>query len=502
MYLIPKPNGEFIIRHEAVGQVQGAQVSLDDPALSDLTQVLLDRLAPLGGLKVPLTLEKASFSRAEEYILAADKAGVTLRYGDRAGANNGLVTLYQLLCQADPDPLPCLFVHDWPRCTRRGQSFDSSRHFFTVEEMKHVIEQLALLKCNTLHWVCVNDQAWRIQIDAYPALTEYCKEECYSKEEVRDLIAFARARAMEIVPEFEMPGHESAALSAYPELTCRGNKITPPTVGGIFPALFCAGKQETYDFIKTVLTELLALFPSKEIHLGGDEAPKGEWKACPACQQKIREQGLKNEEELQAHLMNYAADIVKKAGRTPLCWNECLRGGQENLDADFVVQYWMDSGYCKEAARKGRPFILSNFRPLYLDYPCSMSSLEDVYTYEPHIRGVETIPESQIYGYESCIWAEHIADIPRLEYMLFPRVLASMEVAWSRNRDYEDFRKRAEKYVTWLQKQGIQTRTLEEAEIRGAEKAKDLLRYAGYMIKYAKLMKAAVSKEKEEIRTP
>lgn len=496
MYLIPKPNGEFKRKNGTVGKVaQGVIACKDD--VRDLTLLLEDRLAPLGGLKVNVTLLEEPLPKAEEYYLEAAEAGVTIRYGDRAGASNALVSLYQLLRQADT--LPCLSVHDWPKCTRRGQSFDSCRHFFTIDEMKKTIEQLALLKCNVLHWVCVNDQAWRIEIDAYPKLTEANGQQKYSKEEVRDLIAYAAQRNMQIVPEFEIPGHESAALSAYPDLTCRGNKITPPTVGGIFPVIMCAGKEGTYTFMKTVIAELVDLFPAEEFHLGGDEAPKDEWKLCPHCQAKMKELGMKDEEELQAHLMNYAAALLRPYGKTLICWNESVKLGPGYLDKDIVVQYWMDQGgYCKDEAAAGRKFILSNFKPLYLDYPCSMYSLKAVYEYEPHIKGIKTLPEAQIYGYESCIWAEHIATIDRLEYMLFPRVVAAMELFWTKDRDYKEFAPRASNYVSFLWKDNVNTRTVEEANIHGWQKVKDLAHYSRYMMGYGRKSLAAVKKIKEE----
>lgn len=331
----------------------------------------------------------------------------------------------------------------------------------------------------------------------YPKLAESCGEQKYTWEQVRELVRYTKLRGIDIVPEFEIPGHSSAAIAAYPELCCSGRQIIPPVTGGVFSFILCGGKDTTYRFIEKILAEFLELFPSPVIHLGGDEAPKAEWENCPHCKAKMLELGLSDTEDLQAHMLNYAYAILRKHGRRAICWNECLKAS--NLDPGFTVQFWSDSsdkGFCNAHVNTGRKFILSNFRPLYFDYPFSVSNLKDVYRCEPNVGGTP-IQKSDISGIESAIWTEHIKTRERLEYLLFPRAAASAELAWGTNRNYEDFRGRLEEYFPLFADCSISAAPIADTETTGIKRVLQNIRFAGFMIKFVFTMR----KSQKQIRT-
>lgn len=369
--------------------------------------------------------------------------------------------------------LPCMELADEPAYPYRSFHIDCARHFFPVEELKKMIRMSAEFKLNRFHWHVSDDQGWRIESRRYPELHEigavrkgdhfgrYVSEDpeggYYSQEEVKEIVDYCSRYGIEVVPEIDMPGHVSAILAAYPELSCTGEKTEVGTKAGIYKEIFCAGKEEVFIFIENLLEEMLKLFPGKYFHIGGDEAPKEHWRACPHCQKRIREEGLKNEQELQGYMENRIASYLLKKGRIPVVWNEALYGG--NLNPDAAVQVWTEDRdkQIESYLRKGGKAIISIVPNSYCDYPYGMHSLKDIY--EINLSSYETEEDGNrcILGTECLIWTEFIRDASRLEELSFPRFAASAEAGWcgTRRPGYENFRDRLEKLFPLFEKYGI-----------------------------------------------
>ena len=326
-----------------------------------------------------------------------------------------------------------------PRYAHRGLCLDCVRHFFPVEEVKRIMEQMARVKLNVLHWVLTNDQGWRIESRKHPRLNEVGGP-FYIRDEIRQVVEYAGQLGIEVIPEIDVPGHTTALLSAYPEYSCFEQPVKLATCGGVYPIILCAGKEKTYDLIDSLLSEICPLFPGKRIHLGGDEAPKQEWKKCPCCRQKMREEGLSDEHQLQGYFMNRCFGIARKYGKEPVCWNESLTGG--NLEESATVQYWTVDGAeaTKAFFRKGGKIIYSDMFSLYLDYPHVCVPLDHVYGDAQVLDDLDV--SDQVLGVEACLWTEHIDTCEKLERHLFPRLYAFGEMAWSKERDYADFKRR------------------------------------------------------------
>lgn len=516
MNLIPYPSGEHQINDGKYILLSNMNVTCM-PKEEARFQLLQDRLSDhckiqmefnyIGGrteeTAITVIHETQSAVKEGAYSIEVKQTVIEIRCGDEEGLGYALVTLFHLFREGyhAGKSIACQHLEDWPGYRHRGQHIDTVRHFFSVAEIKRIVEQLSLLKFNALHWVFANDQAWRLQSKAYPLLTERCQNQSYSWEEVRELVAFAQVRGIKIIPEFEIPGHSSAAIAAYPELCCTGEAIEPPTTGGIFPYILCAGKQETYKFIDIILKEICELFPGDTIHLGGDEAPKDEWEKCPHCQKKMKEEGLESHADLQGFMLNYANSIVKKYGRKAHCWNESLMA--DNVDKDITVQFWSEmgkKGYSLPEITAGRPVIFSNFRPFYFDYPFNISNLKEVYNYNPKLGKASPGESVNIAGFESAIWTEHFDTEERLEYLLFPRVTAIAELAWGRRRSYIDFRSRLLSYFQLFSQCGIRAASIAEAEVSGVKRFIKNVSYTFFMIKFIITMTNSKRKMRREAR--
>ena len=470
------------------------------PSQKDKLDVLCLRLGQYCGISAEYSFtedENAAFlsilklekGREGEYRLSVSAGGVKILASDDDGVNSALVTLINFIRESG-NVLRFAEIEDWPRFSFRSQLLDSVRHYFSIEYLERIVEQLSLLKCNHIHWVCCNDQAWRVPVKGWPKLTEACKEECYTEEQIKYFVAFAAARGIEIIPEFEIPGHSSAAVEAYPELCCSSKQIKAPKTGGIFPYILCGGKDITYSFIDDVIDSFCELFPGEYIHIGGDEAPKEEWEKCPLCAAKIKVLGLKDLDELQCHMANYAAARLREHGRNAVCWNETLLAS--NADPSITVQYWAEMGAKKytfdEVSASGREVIFSPFRPFYFDYHPAMNSLKDAFDAKPEIGGK---PVKSIIGYESCLWTEQVATGERFEYMLFPMVFAQVENAWNEERCWEDFTKRCSAWMAFLDTQAINHMELEEANPTGLRRSAEMALFAVEMQRRLLPMKKA-----------
>lgn len=411
----------------------------------------------------------------------AYKINITSKKITVTGNEEGLFYAVQSLLQLLPNQLknqeiklPCLTIEDEPRYTYRGLHLDVCRHFFTVDVIKDFIAQMSYYKLNNFHWHLTDDQGWRIEIKKYPKLTEVGSKRAqtlvgnkferfpyffdgnpyggfYTQEEIKDVVKFAEEHYVNIIPEIEMPGHATAAVSAYPNLSCfpdRQYKVVE--YWGVFEDIFCAGKEETFTFLEDVLTEVMALFPSKYIHIGGDECPKARWKECPNCQKKIKELGIKDEHELQTYLTTRIEKFLNANGRQILGWDEMLEGG---LAPNAAVMSWRGESGGISAAKQKHFVIMNPEQFLYLDYnqgyspqePLTVGRLvtvEKIYNYNPTPVDSLTIDEQKyILGVQSNLWSEYLTSPAKLNYQIYPRVFALAEIAWTKpqNKNYNRF---------------------------------------------------------------
>lgn len=422
----------------------------------------------------------------EGYRIDISARRAQLSAGDDAGLFYGLQTLLQLADERGN--LPCVSIEDHPRYRYRGLHLDVCRHFFPVRFIKHYLDWMASCKLNTFHWHLTDDQGWRIEIKRYPRLTEIGGYRTrtqiggfhedpityeqgryggyYTQDEIREVVAYAAKRHIAVIPEIEMPGHATAALAAYPELACGHGPKSFETSGrwGVLDDVFCPGKEQTFEFLEGVLDEVLELFPSKLIHIGGDECPKGRWKACPLCQQRIREEGLKDEYQLQSYFIHRIERWMHTHGREIIGWDEILQGG---ISKTANIMSWNGSDPGIKAAQRGNPVIMTPKWYCYFDY----SQTSDPERYEPlgNTRYVSvrqayrldpcdrlTLPDQKrIRGVQCNLWTEYIADIRHAQHMVLPRMAALAETGWANDRkDYNDFVRRIPALVAVYKAEG------------------------------------------------
>jgi hexosaminidase len=427
-----------------------------------------------------MTLD-SSISNDEGYVLSVTRPKIIVKAKTPAGLFYAVQTIRQLMQpEVEKDSLingfrpsvPSCEITDEPRFAYRGMHLDVGRHLFPAETIKKYIDMIALQKMNTFHWHLTEDQGWRIEIKKYPKLTEvgaYRNETIvgrprrggprvydstryggfYTQDEVRDIVAYAKSKFVTVIPEIEMPGHALAALASYPELSCTGGPFEVATRWGIFDDVYCAGKDNTFDFLEDVLTEVMDLFPSQFIHVGGDECPKIRWKQCPYCQKRIKDEGLKDENELQSYFIKRIEKFISSKGRRLIGWDEILEGG---LPPEATVMSWRGVAGGIEAAKQDHDVIMTPTTYVYLDYyqcepegqPLAIGGylpLEKVYSFDPEFDELTPEQQKHILGVQGNVWTEYIATPEHLEYMTYPRMIAISEIGWSPAslKDFEDF---------------------------------------------------------------
>ena len=330
---------------------------------------------------------------------------------------------------------------------------------------------------NIVHWHLSDDHGWRIESKKFPKLHE-ASGEYYTQEEIREVVAYTKEHGIEVIPEIDMPGHNLALLAAFPEYSCKGQPVEMAKARGVYKTILCAGKDETYAFVEELLEEIIPLFDSKYFHIGGDEAPKDEWKECPHCNAKIKELGLTNYEDLQGHFTRQVCEILKKHGKTPICWNDALLAS--NIPQDVVIQYWTID-YAKQMVpfvANGGKWIYSDMFELYLDYPHSMIPLKKVYEFEPHLYKYDIPKMDGLIGFEACAWTEHIDNEKDLCEHIFPRVFALAERAnGEEHTDYESFKERVREKVKRLEAAGIPYTKEEWWDPKGKARREDALEF-------------------------
>lgn len=421
------------------------------------------------------TSKRAENIVAEGYKLNITPASITLT-GKEAGMFYGFQSLIQLFPIEKTSNLyiPCAEINDEPRFKYRGMHLDVTLHFFPVSFVKKFINMMAQYKLNTFHWHLTEDQGWRIEIKKYPELTKSGAWRAqtligsaqkddpigydntphggfYSQNEIRDVIKYASERHITIIPEIELPGHCISALVAYPDLACGDNPGPFKTIEswGIYEDVFCAGKESTFEFLENVLTEVMDLFPSKYIHIGGDEVPKTRWKSCKYCQKRIKDNNLKDEFELQSYFVQRIEKFINSKGRAIIGWDEILEGG---LAPNATVMSWRGEKGGIAAAKQNHDVIMAPNDYIYFDHyqakpeqePIGFpgfNPLERVYGYNPVPESLTPDQKKHILGAEACVWTEYMATPAKVEYMILPRLLAFSEITWTplERKNYKNF---------------------------------------------------------------
>ncbi|MDR3251912.1 MAG: family 20 glycosylhydrolase [Tannerella sp.] len=441
---------------------------------------------------ISLLIDASADVNEEGYFLDVTPSSVVVRAKTPRGLFYGLQSFLQLLPAEVESPTTvgnvawkaqCVAVKDEPRFDYRGIMLDPCRHFMSVEDVKRQLDVLALFKINTMHWHLTDDQGWRIEIKKYPKLTEIGSKRIegegfeyggfYTQEEVREIVSYAAERFITVIPEIELPGHEMAAISAYPELACKHGDYSPRIIWGVEDIVLCAGKESTFEFFDDVFKEIVELFPSEYVHIGGDECPKVSWKSCPLCQKRIAQEGLtakdghSAEERLQSYFVQRAEKILARYGKKIIGWDEILEGG---LAPTATVMSWRgEEGGIAAASLDHDVIMTPNPNGMYIDQYQGDPKIEPVaiggytltktvYDYNPTPAALVTEGrEHYVKGVQCNTWSEYMYDNDIREYRTYPRILALGEIAWTKpeNKDYPDFERRLNNACVRLDGHGI-----------------------------------------------
>lgn len=508
--LIPQParvewgTGEFVLP-------KGATVSCENAQLRPAATYLGEMLAKATGYKVSqrkskgtIQLALSAMGKEGSYTLRVHKDGVRIEGNTYRGVINGIATLRQLFTReiessavvADKRwTLPYVSIADEPRFDWRGMELDCSRHFFTKEEVKALLDVLALYKIDRFHWHLTDDQGWRIEIRKYPLLTDngawrtfnnqdsVCMARAkaednpeleiqpskirrnaagqeqyggyYTQQDIREVVAYAAVRGIEVIPEIDMPGHSLAAIANYDGLSC----FKQTGWGRLFTTPMCPGKDTMLDFCKDVWREVFALFPSKYVHIGGDEVDMKNWKACPDCQKRMKENGLSTEPQLQAWFNHYMEQFFNANGKEMLAWDEVIEGG---LTPNTAIMWWRSwkPQAPKQATSHGNHFICTPNREFYIDYQEDQNSIPKIYAFDPLGGGLTDAEKALVLGVQGNLWTEWVPSFDRMWYQAFPRMIAVAELGWSRPEvmDLQDFQRRLVAHYARLQLLGVKYR--------------------------------------------
>jgi hexosaminidase len=430
-------------------------------------------------------LENQSKPNNEAYSIEISSKQIHIKSYTDQGCFLAIQTLIQIFETQKNGRIPAMKIEDSPKFAWRGMHLDVCRHFFTVEEVKQYIDYLAMYKLNTFHWHLTDDQGWRIEIKKYPKLTQIGSKRkesmigayvddtydgkpygpyFYTQEQIKDVVKYAQERHITVVPEIEMPGHALAALSAYPELACTKGPFEAATKWGVFDDVFCP-KDETFTFLENVLDEVIQLFPSQYIHIGGDECPKTRWKECAHCQALIKKNNLKDEHGLQSYFIQRIEKYVNSKGRKIIGWDEILEGG---LAPNAAVMSWTGIKGGIEAAKTNHFAVMTPGAYCYFDHyqgdpqtePNAFGGfipLDKVYSYSPIPAELNSEQSKYILGVQANLWTEYILDFKQVQYMIFPRLFALSEVGWgtSKPENYKQFENRVVEHFKILDKMNI-----------------------------------------------
>ena len=439
-----------------------------------------------------LQLDPTVATNAEGYILDVTPRSISIRANAENGLFYGLQTLMQLI-PVGGNKIPAVHIEDEPRFSWRGMMMDVCRHQWSVDFIKRFIDQLAYHKLNKFHWHLTEDQGWRVEIKKYPKLQEisafrngtqvgYERQKddgiryggYYTQEQIKEVVAYAASRYVEVIPEIEMPGHSVAAITAYPHLACNplsfetGKPHEVRKVWGVSKDIYCAGNDTVFEFVQDVLNEVMPLFPSKYIHIGGDEAPHEAWAQCPKCQKRMKDEGLKNEAELQSWFIRRIEKFVNAKGKSLIGWEEIMQGG---LTPNATVHSWLGVKSGLKASQMGNNVIMSPYSHLYFDgYQAEAKiepkaigywvPLDTVYAFEPRHPEMSDKDARHLLGAQANVWTEFITTEDYFQYMVFPRMDALAEITWTpkEKKDFEGFENRLKTQLTRYDRHGISYR--------------------------------------------
>ncbi|MDI9256565.1 glycoside hydrolase family 20 protein [Flavobacterium sedimenticola] len=496
--LIPTPkeikpgNGFFVLNSETI--INADKNSFEAQYLKEvinqefgLNLEISQKATTSSKISLLTAVPDASKFTNETFYLSVDQNSAEISAVSNHGIFNGIQTLLQLLPieKASVVKLPIVQIFDTPKYAWRGMHLDCARHFFSIDFIKKYIDYLAMYKFNTFHWHLTDDQGWRIEIKQYPKLTDvgawrngsmvghYNEQKYdtiryggfYTQDQIKEVVAYAQQRHITVVPEIEMPGHAVAALAAYPQYSCTGGPFEVEKQWGVLDDVFCP-KEETFTFLENILSEVIALFPSEYIHIGGDECPKTRWKSCGHCQGLMKAKGLKDEHELQSYFIQRMEKFVNSKGRKIIGWDEILEGG---LAPNAAVMSWRGTEGGIAAAKEKHFVVMTPGSHCYFDHyqgnpqnePLAIGGytpVEKVYAFNPIPKELSSEEAQYILGAQANVWTEYIASPEQVEYMIFPRMMALSEVLWgtSNPEKYADFEKRMIQQFTVLEQKGIQ----------------------------------------------
>ncbi len=489
--IIPKPNS--ITKSEGVFELKNTtSFEFNDISIRPIADLFVEKIRFLTGVSIltnqdtkesniQLMINKELDINEEGYLLYTLPNTIVIEAKSTKGIFYGLQSFVQLLPVISEEKksekliihVPKVEIKDEPAFAWRGTMIDVSRHFFSVDFIKKQLDVLASFKINKFHWHLTDDQGWRIEIKKYPKLTQVGAKRggtkdpmyhgFYTQEEIKDVVAYAKDRFIDVIPEFDIPGHASAILASYPDMACVKGPFEIRKIWGIDYNILCAGKESVYTFVEDIIDEMTELFPYQYFHVGGDEVPKKHWENCKLCQEKIKKEGLKNEEELQSYFMARVEEMLQKRNKKMIGWDEILEGG---ITATTNIMSWQGEEGGIEAANQGHDVIMTPLDYTYLNFyqgdhiaePMAFGGytlLEKVYNYSPVPKAIDKDKRHHILGLQGNFWAEHGNSDAIAEYQLYPRILAIAEVGWSTRKNYKDFLKRLEKKYPLLDQYAI-----------------------------------------------
>lgn len=481
--VVPLPNSVTMTGNEPFELTQSATISYPEgnvdmernarflaKYVADATEMTLNVMPGKAKNGMRLVLDK-KVKGDEAYTIVVDKKGITIAGSTPRGVFYGVQTLRKSLPVGNATRIlmPAVEIKDCPRFGHRGMMLDCSRHFFPLSFVKRYIDLLALHNMNVFHWHLSDDQGWRIEIKKYPLLTTIGSKRTgtvigfntmlddsiayggfYTQDEAREIVEYARQRYITVVPEIDMPGHMVAALTAYPDLGCTGGPYQVGHRWGIYNDVLCLGNEKVYEFCEGVLDEIMQIFPSKLIHIGGDESPTVRWTNCPKCQKVATEHNLKPE-TIQGYFTSRIEKFVNSRGRSIIGWDEILAG---NIDQSATIMSWRNTEYGRKAAEAGHDVIMSPTSHCYFDYNQADEKnakyeptlcggylpVEKVYSFEPYAEGISDEAKKHILGVQANLWTEYIQYPNQAEYQVLPRMAALCEVQWTAGKkDYKAF---------------------------------------------------------------
>ena len=442
-------------------------------AFTELVQKTTGVSLTISDIDAPLSLVKNDKLTEEAYTLEIERGRIVLEANDAQGISNALATLHQLILTAKDNKLPIINIQDKPRFGYRGLMLDCSRHFWTVDELKETLSLMAFFKLNKLQMHLTDNNAWRLAMDQYPELTAkgtYYSDfpdlsgKYYSTNDLKEIVKYAQALGIEIIPEVDLPGHAIALLAAMPQLSCKG---------GTFEAypeelplnqrkrgnenMLCIGNPESIRFAQEVVDALIQIFPSKYIHLGGDEVPTAIWEKCPKCQALYKKEGMKDPGELQDYFTRKMSEYIRSKGKIMVGWDEI--NDRHAATPEDMLTVWRDNGLKaqKAALERGIPVVMCPQHGCYLDWGYAGNSTRKVYEWDPVTSQVPPEQEALVKGGQGALWTERVATQDRVEWMLYPRLAALSEVFWTNasKRNWDDFYRRITDFYPVMRKMGI-----------------------------------------------